>query len=183
MLTCSIDPITEGVPGSVAPCAAWSVAMAHSIRDTKWRLALRASCEHPAAAVASAHTQPTCNVCMHDSCATAGEPSKRANNSVERAAAHARRPCSCGNHKRSRLPARRHRPVLHGGSSTCLASPRNTKDRKHVQSTQSTVNRQSSQTKHQALSKGRPGIRITPINTAAVHASAQQQRAIITRTQ
>ena len=76
--------------------------------------------------------------------------------------------------------------VTHGESSKlfeCLASPRNTKNKKHLQSTQSNVNRKTSQTKHQALSKGRPGIRITPINTAAVHASAQQQPAIITRTQ
>ena len=35
-------------------------------------------------------------------------------------------------------------------------------------------NRQTSQTKHQALPKRQPGRRITPINTAAVHASAQQ---------
>ena len=35
-------------------------------------------------------------------------------------------------------------------------------------------NRQTSQTKHQALPKGQPGRRITTINTAAVHASAQQ---------
>ena len=40
-----------------------------------------------------------------------------------------------------------------------------------------------SQTKHQALSKGRPGIRTTPINTAAGHASAHQQPAISTLTQ
>ena len=43
-------------------------------------------------------------------------------------------------------------------------------------------NRQTSQTKHQALPKGQPGRRITPINTAAVHASAQQQPTIITHT-
>ena len=59
--------------------------------------------------------------------------------------------------------------VLHGESSKRLAPPRNTKDRKHLQSTQSTVNRHTSQTKHQALSKGQPGKRISPINTAAVH--------------
>ena len=55
----------------------------------------------------------------------------------------------------------------------------------------------TSQSKHQAPSKGQPGKRITPINTAAVHlciacialkqhlciASAQQQPTIITRTQ
>ena len=73
--------------------------------------------------------------------------------------------------------------VLHGGSSKRLAPPRNTRDRKHLQSTQSTVNRQTSQTKHQSHWKGRPRIRLTPINTAAVHTSAQQQPAIITRTQ
>ena len=43
-------------------------------------------------------------------------------------------------------------------------------------------NRQTSQTKHQALPKGQPGRRITPINTAAVHASAQQQPTISTHT-
>ena len=42
-------------------------------------------------------------------------------------------------------------------------------------------NQQTSQTMHQVLSKGQPGRRITPINTAAVHASAQPT--IITRTQ
>ena len=35
-------------------------------------------------------------------------------------------------------------------------------------------NRQTSQTKHQSLPKGQPGRRITTINTAALHASAQQ---------
>ena len=59
--------------------------------------------------------------------------------------------------------------VLHGGSSKRLAPPRNTKDRKHLQSTQSTVNRHTSQTTHQALSKGQPGRHITPINTVAVN--------------
>ena len=44
--------------------------------------------------------------------------------------------------------------VLHGESSKRLAPPRNTKHRKHLQSTQTTVNRHNSQTKHQALSKG-----------------------------
>ena len=41
--------------------------------------------------------------------------------------------------------------------------------------------RHTSQTKHQSLSKGQPGRRITPSNTAAVHASAQQPT-IITHT-
>ena len=70
-----------------------------------------------------------------------------------------------------------------GESSKRLAALRITKDGKHLQSTQSTVNRHTSQTKHQALPEGQPGRRITPINTAAVHASAQQQPAIITHTQ
>ena len=35
-------------------------------------------------------------------------------------------------------------------------------------------NQHTSQTKHQALSKGQPGRRITPMNTAAVHGSAHQ---------
>ena len=40
----------------------------------------------------------------------------------------------------------------------------------------------TSQTEHQALSKGQPGRRITPSTTAAVHASAQQQPTIVTHT-
>ena len=44
--------------------------------------------------------------------------------------------------------------VLHKESSKLLAPPRNTKDRKHLQSTQTSVDRHNSQTKHQALSKG-----------------------------
>ena len=47
--------------------------------------------------------------------------------------------------------------VLHGGSPKRPAPPRNIKDRKHPQSTRSTVNRHNTQTKHQALSKGQPG--------------------------
>ena len=62
-----------------------------------------------------------------------------------------------------------------------LAPPRNTKDRKHLQSRQSADNRHTSQTKHQELSKGQPERRITTMNTAAVHASAHQP-AIITLT-
>ena len=42
--------------------------------------------------------------------------------------------------------------------------------------------RHTSQTKHQALSKGQEGRRITPSNTAAVHASAHRQPTIITHT-
>ena len=57
-----------------------------------------------------------------------------------------------------------------------------TKDRKHLQSNHPTVNQHTAQTKHQALSKGQPGRRTTPITTAAVH-TASQQPAIITRTQ
>ena len=43
------------------------------------------------------------------------------------------------------------------------------------------TNRHTSQTKHQSLPKRQPGRRITPINTAVVHASAQQPT-IITHT-
>ena len=46
--------------------------------------------------------------------------------------------------------------VVLGKTSKRLAPPRNTKDRKHLQSTQTIVNRHNSQSKHQALSKGRP---------------------------
>ena len=43
-------------------------------------------------------------------------------------------------------------------------------------------NQQTAQTKHQAPPKGQPGRRITPNNTAAVHAAAQQQPTISTNT-
>ena len=43
-------------------------------------------------------------------------------------------------------------------------------------------NQQTARTKHQAPPKGQPGRRITPNNTAAVHASAQQQPTISTNT-
>ena len=43
-------------------------------------------------------------------------------------------------------------------------------------------NQQTTQTKHQAPPKGQPGRHITPNNTAAVHASAQQQPTISTNT-
>ena len=46
--------------------------------------------------------------------------------------------------------------VLHGECSKRLALPRNTRDWKHLQSAQTTVNLHKSQTKHQALSKGQP---------------------------
>ena len=45
---------------------------------------------------------------------------------------------------------------LHGDSAKRLAPPRHTKDRKHLQSTQTTVNRHNPQTKHQAPSKEQP---------------------------
>ena len=73
-----------------------------------------------------------------------------------------------------------------GGTSSVLAvecyteKARNTWQRRGTQNTTNThnqpnrPNRQTSQTKHQALPKGQPGRRITPINTTAVHASAQQ---------
>ena len=46
--------------------------------------------------------------------------------------------------------------VLHGESPKRSAPPRNTKDRKHPQSTQTIFNRHNSQTKHQAPSKEQP---------------------------
>ena len=64
--------------------------------------------------------------------------------------------------------------VLHGESSKYLATPRNTKD-KITYNQPNRPNRQTPQTKHKALPKGQRGKRITPNNTAAVHASAQQQ--------
>ena len=71
--------------------------------------------------------------------------------------------------------------VLHGESSKCLATPRNTED-KITYNQPNRPKRQTPQTKHKALPKGQPGRRITPINTAAVHASAQQQPTISTHT-
>ena len=72
--------------------------------------------------------------------------------------------------------------VLHRESSTRLAPPRNTKDRKHLQSTQTTVNRHNSQTKHLELlvSKGQPGSRDTQHQPAQLPCtpSAQQPPAI-----
>ena len=65
---------------------------------------------------------------------------------------------------------------------TPCTAEEHTKYREHLQKTQPTVNRHTSQTKHQALSKWQPGRRKTPNNTTAVHALAQQP-AIITRTQ
>ena len=66
--------------------------------------------------------------------------------------------------------------VLHGEISKRLATPRNTKDKKHLQSTQSAqpTNLTDQARSTTALPKGQPGRRITPINTAAVDASAQQ---------
>ena len=83
-------------------------------------------------------------------------------------------------------------PVLHGESSKRLASPRNTTDRKHIQSTQTTVNRHNSQTMHLAVSKGQPGSQgtqhqsaqqpCTPSAQQPCTPSAQQPPAIITHT-
>ena len=71
--------------------------------------------------------------------------------------------------------------MLHGESSKRLATPRNTKD-KITYNQPNRPNRQTPQTKHKALPKGQPGRRTPPINTAAVHASAQQQPTISTHT-
>ena len=46
--------------------------------------------------------------------------------------------------------------VAQGESPKRLAPPRNTKDREHLHSTQTTANRHCSQTRHQAPSKGHP---------------------------
>ena len=48
---------------------------------------------------------------------------------------------SCRRHNREVIAS----VALHGQSSKRLAPPRNTKDRKHLQSTQTTVNRHNSQ--------------------------------------
>ena len=55
-------------------------------------------------------------------------------------------------------------------SSKRLAPPRNPKDRTHQQSTQMSVNRYNSQTKHLALRAARESRHTAPISTAAVHA-------------
>ena len=86
-----------------------------------------------------------------------------------------------------------HLDVRRGLSMVCsacvtrrkLQTPGNAEEHKRKETpTINPINRQTSQTKHQALPKGKPGRRITPINTAAVfvttintaavHASAQQ---------
>ena len=59
---------------------------------------------------------------------------------------------------------------------------RGTQKTRNIYNQPNRPNRKTSQTKHQALPKGQPGRRITPINTAAVHASAQQQPTISTHT-
>ena len=59
---------------------------------------------------------------------------------------------------------------------------RGTQKTRNTYSQPNQPNQQTSQTKHQALPKGQPGRRITPNNTAAVHASAQQQPTISTDT-
>ena len=71
--------------------------------------------------------------------------------------------------------------VLHGESSKRLATPRNTKDKKHLQSTQSV---QPTNLTDQAPSTTERTAREThnTNNTAAVHASAQQQPTISTNT-
>ena len=69
--------------------------------------------------------------------------------------------------------------MLHGESSKRLATPRNDRITYHQPNRPS---RHTSQTKHKALPEGKPGRRITPINTAAVRASAQQQPTISTHT-
>ena len=51
---------------------------------------------------------------------------------------------------------------------------RGTQKTRNIYNQPNRPSRQTSQTKHQALPKGQPARRITPINTAAVHASAQQ---------
>ena len=50
----------------------------------------------------------------------------------------------------------RNEQVLHGESTKRLAQPRDTKVRKLPKSAQTIVNRHTSQTNHQALSKGQP---------------------------
>ena len=75
--------------------------------------------------------------------------------------------------------------VLQGESSKRLVPPRNTKDMKDLQSTQTTVYRHNSQTKHLALSKGQPGSQDTQHQSAQLLCtpSAQQPPAMSTHTQ
>ena len=81
--------------------------------------------------------------------------------------------------KRKNNPTNGHTPSRITSTHTHLTY--NAWQRRGTQKTRNTYNqpnrpnRQTSQTKHQALPKGQPGRCITPINTAAVHASAQQQ--------
>ena len=51
---------------------------------------------------------------------------------------------------------------------------RGTQQTKNTYNQRNRPNRQASQTKHQVLPKRQTGRRITPLKTAAVHASAQQ---------
>ena len=53
--------------------------------------------------------------------------------------------------------------MLRRESCKHLAPPRNTKNREHQLSTQTTANRHNSQAKHLVSSKGQPKSRITPI--------------------
>ena len=59
---------------------------------------------------------------------------------------------------------------------------RGTKKTRNTYNQPNRPNQQTAQTKHQVPPKGQPGRRITPNNTAAVHASAQQQPTISTNT-
>ena len=52
--------------------------------------------------------------------------------------------------------------MLHGESSKRLAPPRNTKDRTHLRSALTTVNRHNSQTKHYRM--GGPGVKMHNTN-------------------
>ena len=75
--------------------------------------------------------------------------------------------------------------LMHCVTRRKLQTPGNAEEHKKTRNTYNQPNRpnrQTSHTKHQALSKGQPGRPITPINTAAVHASAQQQPTISTHT-
>ena len=93
-----------------------------------------------------------------------------------------RRACVAG------VAAQRQRSLC-AGTLTCYTEKApNAWQRRGTQKTRNTYNqpnrpnRQTSLTKHHALPKRQPGRRRTPINTAVVHASAQQQPTISTHT-
>ena len=87
--------------------------------------------------------------------------------------------------RRSKLLAAKLVAHMHGVARRKLQTPGTAEQQKRQETpTINAIDREhTSQTKHQALLKGQPGRRITPIKTTTMHASAQQLPAIINLTQ